>query len=67
MKIYVVIEYTVIEYEECIQAVGVFSSIEKAEAAIKEYEEDAKGCENRYEYHWEEFKLDQVWEDEENE
>ena len=65
MKVYVVIEYAVIEYEECVRAVGVFSSIEKAETAIKEYEEDAKRWKARHEYHWEEFKLDQVWEDEE--
>ncbi len=66
MKAYVVIEYAVIEYEECVRAVGVFSSIEKAEAAIKEYEEDAKRWEEHFEYHWEEFELDQVWEGEED-
>ena len=38
MKVYVVYEYAVIEYEERVRNMGVFSSIEKAEAAIKEYE-----------------------------
>ncbi len=64
MKVYVVIEYAVIEYEECVRAVGVFSSIEKAKAAIVEYEEDSKRWKARHEYHWEEFDIDKVWEDE---
>lgn len=64
MKAYVVIEYAVIEYEESVRAVGVFSSVEKAEAAIAEYEEDAKRWDDPFEYHWEEFDMDKVWEDE---
>ena len=62
MKVYVVYEYAVIEYEECVRNMGVFSSVEKAKAAIKEYEEDTKKWKNRHEYHYEEFELDQIWE-----
>jgi hypothetical protein len=41
---------------------GVFSSIEKAEAAIKEYEEIAETYKEDFEYNYEEFELDTVWE-----
>ena len=63
MKVYVVYEYAVIEYEECVRNMGVFSSIEKAEAAIKEYEAWSAGSKWRHEYHYEEFKFDKIWED----
>lgn len=36
MKVYVVWEYAVIEYEECFRNMGVFSSEEKAKEAVKE-------------------------------
>ena len=62
MKVYVVWEYAVIEYEECVRNMGVFSSVEKAEAAIKEYEEVAKSYKGSFEYCWEKFELDKVWE-----
>jgi hypothetical protein len=62
MKVYVVYEYAVIEYEERIRHMGVFSSVEKAEAAIKEYEEDAKKWGNHHEYYYVESELDQIWE-----
>jgi ABC-type Fe3+-hydroxamate transport system substrate-binding protein len=62
MKVYVVYEYAVIEYEECIRNMGVFSSIEKAEAAIKEYDEIAEAYKEDFEYNYEAFELDTVWE-----
>ena len=65
MKVYAVLEYSIIEYEECVKLAGIFSSIEKAEAAILEYEEDAKRWDHHIEYYYEECELDKVWEDEE--
>lgn len=62
MKVYVVWECAVIEYEERVRNMGVFSSIEKAEAAIKEYEEIAEVYRGHFEYNCEEFELDTVWE-----
>jgi hypothetical protein len=62
MKVYVVWECAVIEYEERIRNMGVFSSIEKAKAAVKEYEEIAVAYTGRFEYNYEEFELDTVWE-----
>lgn len=61
-RVYVVWEYAVIEYEERIRNMGVFSSIEKAEAAIKEYEEIAEAYQEDFDYNYEEFELDTVWE-----
>lgn len=63
MKVYVVCEYAVIEYEECVRNMGIFSSVEKAKAAIKEYEEDTKEWKHYHKYYYEEFELDQIWED----
>lgn len=62
MKVYVVYECAVIEYEECFRNMGVFSSEEKAKAAVKEYEEIAVAYTGRFEYNYEEFELDTVWE-----
>lgn len=62
MKVYVVWEYAVIEYEERVRNMGVFSSIEKAEAAIKEYGEISEAYKEHFEYNYEEFELDTVWE-----
>jgi hypothetical protein len=67
MKVYVVWEYAVIEYEERVRNMGVFSSIEKAEAAIKEYTEIAECYKEHFEYNYEEFELDTVWESWEDE
>lgn len=61
MRVYVVWEYAVIEYEACVRNMGVFSSMEKAEAAIKEYEEIAEAYKEHFEYNYEEFELDTVW------
>ena len=63
MKVYVVWECAVIEYEECFRNMGVFSSTEKAEAAIKEYEEIAECYTGHFEYNYEELELDLVWEE----
>jgi hypothetical protein len=41
---------------------GVFSSEEKAEAAIKEYAEIAEAYKEDFEYNYEEFELDTIWE-----
>jgi len=46
---------------------GVFSSEEKAKAAIAEYEEIAEAYKEHFEYNYEEFKLDTVWESMETE
>lgn len=69
MKVYVVWECAVIGYEERVRNMGVFSSMEKAEAAIREYEEIAECYNEHLEYNCEEFELDTVWEstEEENE
>jgi uncharacterized protein YfcZ (UPF0381/DUF406 family) len=49
MKVYIVMEYAVIEYEECTQVMGVFSSEDKAKEAIAEYtkwSKDSSGAMN---------------------
>ena len=63
MKVYVVVEFAVIEYEECTEVMGVFSSEAKAKEAIAEYENNTKGSRWRHEYNYFEYELDQVWED----
>ena len=62
MKVYVVWECAVIEYEERIRNMGVFSSEDKAKEAVKEYEEIAVAYKEHFEYNYEEFELDTVWE-----
>lgn len=62
MKVYVVIEHAVIEYEECERLMGVFSSKAKAKEAIAEYEVWAKDSRWRHEYSYGEYEVDQVWE-----
>lgn len=62
MKAYVVWECAVIEYEERVRNMGVFSSEDKAKAAIKEYEEIAEAYKEHFEYNYEEFEVDTVWE-----
>ena len=59
MKVYVVYEYAVIEYEERFRIMGVFSEEDLAAEAIREYEKN----EPDYEYQYEEFELDRIWED----
>lgn len=61
MKVYVVYEYAVIEHEECVRNMGVFSSEEKAKEAIEDYEDIAELYKEDYEYNYEEFELDTVW------
>lgn len=62
MKVYVVYEYAVIEYEECFRIMGVFSSEDKVKEAIKDYEEWSKDSRWRHEYNYEEYEVDQLWE-----
>ena len=62
MKAYIVWECAVIEYEERVRNMGVFSSEDKAKAAIKEYEEIAEAYKEHFEYNYEEFEVDTVWE-----
>lgn len=62
MKVYIVMEYAVIEYEECTQVMGVFSSEDKAKEAIAEYTEWSKDSKWRHEYSYIECEVDQVWE-----
>lgn len=61
MKVYVVYECAIIEHEECVRNMGVFSSEDKAKAALKEYEEIAEAYKEHFEYNYEEFELDTVW------
>ncbi len=59
MKVYVVYEYAVIEYEECFRIMSVHSSPEKAMETIAHYEEIAKKWKKcRAEYSYEEYDLD---------
>lgn len=62
MKVYVVIEYAVIEYEECTRVMGVFSDENKAAEAVKEYEKEAADSRWCHEYEYEEYELDSLWE-----
>lgn len=61
MKVFVVYECAIIEYEECVRVMGVFSSEEKAEAARREYENWSKSSRWRHEYHYEDFDVDELW------
>lgn len=62
MKAYVVWECAVIEYEERVRNMGVFSSEDRAKEAVKEYEEIAAAYKDHFEYNYEEFEVDTVWE-----
>lgn len=62
MKVYVVWEYAVIEYEECVRNMGVFSSEDRAAEAVLEYEKWSADSSHHHEYQYEEFELDQIWE-----
>ena len=42
MKVYVVVEYAVVKYEEYTRVMGVFSDEDKAQAAVREYEKEAE-------------------------
>ena len=61
MKVFIVMEYAVIEYEECCRVMGVFSSVDKAQEAIRAYEKEAEGSRWRHEYAYEEYELDSLW------
>lgn len=63
VKVYVVIEYADIEYEECVRVMGVFSSVEKAKSAIRAYEKWSADSKWHHEYDYEEYELDVVWVD----
>ncbi len=59
MKVYVVWECAVIEYEECFRIMSVHSSEDKAKEAIAGYEEVAKQWKKcRAEYSYEEYTVD---------
>lgn len=60
MKVYVVMEYAVIEYEECTRVMGVFSSVDTAAEAVVEYEKEAADSCWHYEYFYEEYELDSL-------
>ncbi len=62
MKVYVVVEYAVIEREECTQVMGVFSSGDKAAEAAVEFEKYAEGKSWHCEYSYDEYEVDQIWE-----
>ena len=63
MKVFVVVEFAVIEYEERTEVMGVFSSEDKAQEAIAEYEKNTKDSRWRHEYNYFEYKVDQIWEE----
>ena len=60
MKVFVVMEYAVIEYEECCRVMGVFSNADKAQEAIREYEKEAEDSCWRHDYEYEEYELDNI-------
>ena len=62
MKVYVVMEYAVIGYEECHEIMCVCSSVNKAKEAIAEYTEWSKDSRGRHEYNYYEYEVDQIWE-----
>lgn len=63
MKVYVVYEYAVIEYEECFGLMSVHSSKVEAKKAIANYQELAKKWKHRAEYSYQEFELDRNYYD----
>ena len=62
MKVYIVMEYAVIEYEECHEVMCVCSSVDKAKDAIAEYAEWSKDSRGQHEYSYYEYEVDKVWE-----
>lgn len=59
MKVYIVCEYMVVEYEEHYRVMSVHSTEAKAKEAIAEYKEIAKkGFKCRAEYGFEECEMD---------
>jgi hypothetical protein len=62
MKVYVVVEFANIEYEEYTEVMGVFSSETKAKEAISEYENNTKDSSWRHEYNYFDYEVDKVWE-----
>lgn len=57
MKVYVVYEYSVIQYENITRIIGTYSSEQKAKEKINALWVSASGF-NRAEYTYEEFELD---------
>lgn len=58
MKVYVVYEYMVVEYEECFKIMSVHSTKTKAKEAIAKYEEiTKKWTKGRIEYGFEEYEM----------
>lgn len=58
MKVYVVYEYMVVEYEECFKIMSVHSTETKAKETIAKYEEIAKKwTKGRIEYGFEEHEM----------
>ena len=60
MKVYVVMERSYIDSEEIINIMGIFSSEEKANSALAQFEEDAF---DNQEYEYIEYELDKTWYD----
>ena len=63
MKVYVVTECAVIDYEEYTNVMGVFSSKEKAKEAIEVYKDWSKDSRWRHDYSYEEVEVDKIWEE----
>ncbi len=59
MKVFVVVEFADIEYEECKEVMGVFTSEVKAKEAIAEYEKWSKNSRWHHEYNYFEYELDE--------
>ena len=60
MKVYVVMERSYIDSEEITNIMGIFSSEEKANSALVQFEEDAF---DNQEYECIEYELDKTWYD----
>ena len=60
MKVYVVMERSYIDSEEITNIMGIFSSEEKTNSALAQFEEDAF---DNQEYDYIEYELDKTWYD----
>lgn len=61
MRVYIVYEYMIIEYEERFRIMSVHSSEDSAKKAIAEYEEIAKNWKDRADYNLEEYEVDKSY------
>ena len=60
MKVYVVYESAVIEYEECTRVMEVFSSVDEAAEAVVEYETLYEDSCWHHEFYYKDYELDSI-------